>query len=416
MPIVEFNYPGKKYSVPIQLKYDIFIPPENEYDRDYNNWLDLLKAYLRRIILPLALVNYKETDHEAISNLLLDKDVEKIWVKNFTHVTYDLQENYELLENLGDVAINLAFSEFMREKIPNLDEALATQNTHFFLDKIFLSAIGEALRIDKWMRSIIKTNISTKEDAIESLFGSLMEIGQKKLGMGHGYTLCNGLVHSLYMNVKLDDSKIKLDKTLYKEIIDTLHWGNIADKGIQQKKKLDNGKHEITIRIPPKGMEWLKSWDINFPSDIIGFSSGYVAEIAMKEAYKQAIEKLASVNITPENVSNLAEATLRMENGFFAPYFNQAENKAKANGFSKIGFVRVKRNPNMLYAQLYAQKKINGKNYRETLVISSVKSIEQGRFEIVEQDLQKFCLQFYILFSATKNLIDYNQGKKLITI
>ena len=158
---VEFKYPGKNYTVPIFLKNQIFIPPENEYDKNFNNWLNLLKAYLKTVILPLAITSYPEQNHAAILDALLNPNYDKFWIKNFTHITYDLQENYEMLENLGDVAIKLAFGEFMREKLPNLDEALASQNNNFFLDKLFLSAIGEALLIDKWMRSIIKTNIST---------------------------------------------------------------------------------------------------------------------------------------------------------------------------------------------------------------------------------------------------------------
>jgi len=415
---IKFKFPDRDYDVPINVPSPILIPPNADfYETNPEDWKVGLKQYLRDGILPLALSEFPQADHEKVLNILLSKNNEHIWFKNFTHITYDLENNYELLENFGDASIKLGFGEFMRKRLPNLTEALASQYVSFFLSKRFLSAIGAAFHVDKWMRSIIKVNISIKEDCIESIFGSLMEIGENGMPKGNGYKLCESLVSNIFANINFDHAELRTNKTTYKEIIDMLHWGSIDEEGVEENIKLPNGSHQITVRIPKGGIEMLNNWKVKYNGLTLGQATAGVVAIAKDLAYKQVIETLANMGITYENISNMTQVYNRQDEGPYGSSLREAELKAQGYGYRKVAFSKPKKEkrPSILFSQLYAERDgEGGKIFKDTLVVVSVTAYEPGRFIIKEKELQKFALLYYIKFGPTKVMIDYTKYKKTV--
>jgi len=413
---IHYKVPERESYVKVTLKNQLIHPPsENYYDTEPDNWKLGLKQYLRDSILPLSFNQFPEELHDQILSVLLNDENEHVWVKCFTHITYDPEDNYELLENLGDIAVQLGFGEFMREKIVNLTEGLASQYNNFFLAKKFLSSIGSALLVDKWVRSIIKVNISIKEDIVEAIFGAIMELGETKLAKGNGYKLCYGLVLSLYQNVDFEMAKLKTDKTLYKEIIDRLHWGNIS-KNVEEKNQLANGNFQVFVKIPPEGRQWLAFYKINLP-EVIGTATASLVDIAWDKAYKQAMDTLAAKNITPQNVENFAIAQERHENGPYGPFFQMALLKATNQGYLGIDFVKFpkkRKSDELLFSELYGEKKVGEKIVKEVFVIASIKAQDMGKFSIREKELKKFTLQCYIGYGKITQLVDYETAKQMV--
>lgn len=105
----------------------------------------------------------------------------EIWVKAFTNISFDVVDNYEVLEFIGDRALSSTFGNTLLKKFPNITNQLLTESKSQLLDKKSLSVLSIALKTVEWVRfkgiSPKRFPISIAEDTFEAICGAIMMTG-----------------------------------------------------------------------------------------------------------------------------------------------------------------------------------------------------------------------------------------------
>ena len=154
-------------------------------------WINQLQQMIYTKIAPLAI-----PDNDTKRRIqLVNQEAMMIWVRAFTHKSFDpnAENNYELLEHLGDKAIGLAFDQYLINKFPATEnEAAITESESSELITSYMSKQNQAemsanLGLDNWVRTLFDKSMHVREDIFESMFGALIQIGDRVMGKGVGY-------------------------------------------------------------------------------------------------------------------------------------------------------------------------------------------------------------------------------------
>src|SRR5680860_675824 len=154
-------------------------------------WINQLQQMIYTKIAPLAIPD--DDTNRRIQ--LVSQDAMMIWIRAFTHKSYDpnAENNYELLEHLGDKAIGLAFDQYLINKFPATEnEAAITESESSELITSYMSKQNQSemaanLGLDNWVRTLFDKSMHVREDIFESMFGALIQIGDRIMGRGVGY-------------------------------------------------------------------------------------------------------------------------------------------------------------------------------------------------------------------------------------
>jgi len=94
-----------------------------------------------------------ESFEKFICNLLNEKinDFANFYLA-FTHPSFDVKNNYEKLELLGDAVLNLAITHILFDKFSDKDEGYITQERISYVNGKVLSKVSMLLGFDKWIR------------------------------------------------------------------------------------------------------------------------------------------------------------------------------------------------------------------------------------------------------------------------
>ena len=107
-----------------------------------------MKTYLRNELLPRALSNPEYLDK------LVDDESMKTWVKVFTSKDYspNIDENYEVLELLGDKLLGYLYVKYMIASYPDLNQSQLSVLGNYYLGKVFLSQMSSAIGLGNHIR------------------------------------------------------------------------------------------------------------------------------------------------------------------------------------------------------------------------------------------------------------------------
>lgn len=326
------------------------------------DWLKGLQSFIFNDLLSMT----GTTVEDRIK--LVEADVMPTWQLAFTHITYDRnpQNNYEVIEHFGDAVMDLSFADYLSKKFPGITVAQVNNLKVIYLSKKEQSRISFQYGLTKWVRSKVDVSIHVAEDILEAFFGALFLIGDKKLGPGSGFVISFNLLVNILkpINIQLTWAKIH-PKTKLSEIYAKLQWGPLKDYMTQYKPDISSDSqtgYTITIRLSEKAFHDLRELGLSLPrSGIIARGEGKFLDVLEFETVISALQLLESYGITWEWANEISELRhTRLPQ--IAPYFHEANSKAKKEGYKRIFFPKVEKKitseDNMAYSfiQLIGEK------------------------------------------------------------
>ena len=273
-------------------------PPKGLSDGEYKTELmkylnDLLSLFIE--------------DKKAIKTMTKVEKLQELWVKAWTHETYDINNNYEALETIGDSAVGYSFISLMEEKDPLVDEGELTALKSRACDKNAFRQVSWELKMDKWLRmgGDAKSNTNTAEDVVESFCGVLQVAGSFYLNESKevDYVPSSGIkyvydfVKFLYGNVVFaPEMYISDPKTALLQAAEGLGGGIGIGKAIVEEfsiNELSEGYHvhNLTISWSDKAMKSLEELGKKQKRKIISVEAGSKKTVIAK-AYFEAIKEL----------------------------------------------------------------------------------------------------------------------------
>lgn len=290
--------------------------------------------------LLLTLDNYRL--QLIAENVFINPELRIIWENAFTHQSVDLNNNYEVIEKIGDRVLKLAFTEYLRKSDPKLNQADIARYEIYYTAKDYLANIVEPrFGLDPYIWTTIGITKDIKEDMVESIIGALFQTIDKVTGPGSGYVAAFNLVSSIWQDVKLDPEILKGDpKSQVKELFEKL--------GFPPKKypfktftELPSSNYQYTIYVDNKVLNLFRRNRKNLPKDmVLGVGVGPNKRAAEKDAYIKALKLFNNAKITAKWADNISLKDLLYTNNL-SDIWKAAEEKLKLSGFSSLTFSKL---------------------------------------------------------------------------
>ena len=309
---------------------------EKREREEYEKWRKDLKEFLRYTFLPRIL-----SSESALDKLVSDEAM-KTWEVAFTHESFDPNQgkNYEELELAGDSYLEAAYMKFITQTYPQLNRSQLSELRTVYLAKPFLANLSLQLGLPTFLRTRFGKNIHTNEDAIESVFGALENLGDDLFKFGAGSGLSYNLVVDLYQNIEINIESTKANpKTRVKEIYERLGIINpkIKEKVPENVNVDENGSVTFTITMPNNGLTILHSLGINIASPIVAQTVANSKTSASVLAYAQAIKFLEGLGLTDEFIDAYVK-NRDLNNPELQPYIVGIQNRLKEEGYVSFYF------------------------------------------------------------------------------
>lgn len=309
-------------------------------------WFKNLQKYLFYKLLPLA----EESAERRIK--LVEQTPMLIWRKAFTHksIRPTMGENYEELENLGDVVSKLTFTYYLTLRYGSLDTNSISRIRNFYLSTEDQSKKARALEIGNHILSLIPINARILEDVLEAFYGALLQVGDAVIGTGYGYILCYNFTVNLYRKEELDLSIAKGDdKTRVYQLFQHLGWGKAPIENWYQDADGTGGM--LQVKYTKKALDFLRN-ELRFTikDSVLAQARGVDKSAASRAAYGIAIRNLEELGIEEDYAEEIKMAQTRETE--LAGLNRKALDKARKAGYVSIKPVIYNTGANTAIVQL----------------------------------------------------------------
>lgn len=317
-----------------------------------------MEAYIWNTIIPIAFPEVQDpnfTDLEGYyQDLVLDKM--DIWLKAFTHESFDPNNNYQRLEFLGDRVQRLMVAEYLIQSCSNCAEGELTILEVYYTRGTTQAEFGRLLGLSSHIRSIFPVVDKTVTDVFEAVVGALYIISNTVFGTGFGCVSCfnynQWCIDSLG---KTPDEILSLGEAPKTDAIKLLRGMNwIKDVTMAQLSTTYPVDSNVFFGIawPPASASFIAQ--NNIPSGLfLGSATGTNSKEAETKAYEQVLVTLRKYGVTPESVE-----ALKLER---IPGMNEAIQKVRKEGYDTIKIDQT-RAGDALYFRLYAYRPGAAKN------------------------------------------------------
>lgn len=261
---------------------------------------------------------------KAIENILSDLSA---WKKCFTHKTFDPVNNYETFEFYGDKIVSSSAANYIKinygDKITT--PVWLTKIYHHIISSRILAKVGMDRGFSSFLRfdeAKFRTEMNERkvpsyvnieaykgyksmvEDVVESFFGLLSGILEKKYSRGVSMEICMRIISSYYRSTKIDISYENIfdPVTRLKELYQSkLRWMETTNDANGRRYKTKYIEEEI---IPQSGHNiyrykvfgWIGEKTITERNKkVIAEAEGWDGDLAKNTACKQALEYLKKI-------------------------------------------------------------------------------------------------------------------------
>lgn len=388
-------------------------------------WELRLRSFLFEFLRPVI-------PNDNLRNRVLGEEIMPIWMKAFTHISYDVNENYELIEYQGDRTMKAQFVLYIMDRFPDLDEGPISELENHYLSKPVLAELGRKYGLTDYVRTIsVDPDIHIAEDLIESVSGALYQTSDLAFDkFGSGNVPVFNYTKMLFDPMKIDLSILQgQPTTIVKQIFERLHWSGMSaedrdreirsiseqitqagtdkerianiirynltrasrDKGpVELVEELPDGNIKFTIAFTEIALQEIRGAEaikrskgekITPIPEVIAYGIGNTRTSAKKIAYANALEKLKSWDITEEFAIRTRQMRL-LNKPKFSQYKAPLTNKLRNDGFINFDFKKIKDKPSYKLVQLQGIKKDGSKEVLGT-AISSDES--EAQIETIQQ-------------------------------
>lgn len=229
---------------------------------------ELVKRLLKRA---------KLTD-DIINNILNDVKYMNMFKQSFVHKTYDrnAKENYEKVETIGDLVLNMAIVNYIINKYPHIQSAHWLSNMkHRLISGKSFSSLAETegfyphIKMGREERRILEEKIkdherlnrdvkdikeyrSLLEDVFEAFSGTLQLVINDMSNMvaGPGYAVCYEFISSFLDQIEIPTTVEEVFDPIsrVKEVYDSQGWPNKSNE-MTLTRKVDGGDFQVTYVI-----------------------------------------------------------------------------------------------------------------------------------------------------------------------
>lgn len=298
-------------------------------------WREDLKSFLRNMLS-------KFLEPDEVERYLSD-DVFDVWIKTFTHLSYDPNYNYEELEKLGDKVIDLTFQVFLMRKFGDITPAASSAFKDRYASKEFQSRLSMKFGFARLIRTRdMTTNIHILEDVLEAFIGAVFTVSDLVDGDGAGYINALKAISYIYSTVDFDmEMMFGRGKTQLKEWFEGLHWGTTAQTAqpILEIQQTDYG-YLAQVYMTPEGMNYLAQRGIRIP-ELLGEETARTEKMAAAGAFENALITLRNYGVTRQWVYSEKE---KKEFGHpsYTPYLGAARDRLRKEGYLTMKFMLPK--------------------------------------------------------------------------
>lgn len=284
-----------------------------------------------------------------------------IWRKAFTTRDYNpnYDENYEILEKIGDAAMKDAFIPYIINRYARQNRRLDQREISLvqarYLSGRELAPIASRLNLSRYVLSLLDKSMKTYEDVFEAVVGALKIIGDYKFDRGQGQLIVEEFVTSIFDQVMIDENVFSGDpKSQVKELLkDKL--GLIREvSDLEYWTESEEGLGGILIlQLPAQAVAELKSLGIEMSIPQLARVESTSIKAARQQAYKDALAVLTDWGVTSQWSKEIKFTNL-FETPELASYYPNAIARAKKEGYVSLDFSIPRRNNvSGCYIQLY---------------------------------------------------------------
>lgn len=177
-------------------------------------------------------VIYRTLERAKLSDRYMDVLKQNIsaYEKAFTAKSYDPDNNYEIMEFIGDGFCNMCISNYFMQRFPYLNcksgLKIYGRLKINYVSKTTFAEIAENLGFFPHIKASDAEKNDNKQDLLEDTFeafiGTTATIMDREFGEGMGYAVIYRLIENIfdYMDIDLNFENLYDEKTVLKEIFD----------------------------------------------------------------------------------------------------------------------------------------------------------------------------------------------------
>ena len=253
--------------------FDNLPRPSVTPDLESKVFLQEFYSYLKEllsIVLP-------EGKQNMIKYLLNKKTLKEVWLRAFTHklIKPDRSDNYEPLETVGDRALDYGFlSIYCFERFPYASDAELTYLKTSILKSEGLAPLGEAMNLIDWaiLPSQLRTNMTIKEDLLESFLGALdVILNNASSSYGQVSNIINNILKKVFDNYDFNAELAGVNRNFVEQLIDQIKdYKPKSERTFVAKKPSNEISSETWQKILDYGNQLLQEEGIDTPLSIHG--------------------------------------------------------------------------------------------------------------------------------------------------
>lgn len=414
-------------------------PTETQKNR---TWIIDLRAFLNGLLTNIFPDDGKRSKY-------LNNEAMKIWLLAFTHETFDADNNYEDLEYRGDAILKYVFVKYLMNRFPYYHKDNYTNLNNIYMSKLQQGTIAASINLNRHVRigGWAKSTGSINTDLFESFFGALAEISDKILD-GSAAAHCYNMIVFLFKSITIDPEAAKgspktqteqiftrFDQGKPREVVSggskefiykvtaspvLMQYMNISDPLIEKinGEDINNVKsvaNEALVKIfkdirlvsdslesventvdrnirfeivlSNAQMDFLRSYNTNLESNVIGSGIALTKTEAKNIAYKNALDTLARAGISTEWAEK-AKTQLDLMDDDIKLYMAAVNSRMQRDGIKEIKFSI----PKKTYSNIQVQILLLGIGYdnKEKIIASTVMDsqndgIKSGKISVIRQ-------------------------------
>ncbi|SNW62896.1 Ribonuclease III [Orpheovirus IHUMI-LCC2] len=322
-----------------------------------DDWTNKLKLTLESILRRIPGIR-----EETIPKFIVP-DALQMWTPAFVHETFDLNRNnnYEVLEFLGDRVIETQFSIYLMKRFPSAGPSELTEVKSKYMSEDYQPRISDELGISSLIK-VRGTNVTNKmkEDVFESFVGALYKVTETYVDTFKAGNVVFNFIKMIFDNIPIDvTSSNAKPKTLLKEMMEALGVDYVEERTNYDRA----GAAYYQVALTPAAMEYFTMEGIEFASPILGSSSKRTKNESLDDAYMQALEKIRAAGLTQEWLDHKRSDRKNLDDVDLEPYMKNFRDRLAREGYESHK-IEVSR--------------LSSTNNRKTLILVGYKTNKQG--------------------------------------
>lgn len=296
----------------------------------YYKWVISFMKYL--------MVESKQFKDEEIKSMLQDimsvENRKRYWVPSIINESYNVENNYEQLETLGDKVLGSTFAIYLMSKMPKITSESLNNIGDYYMSKYHQSIFCQELGLSNWIFSLFPLQTNIYEDVFESFSGAVY-LASENARRGLGSILLYKFIEILFENRDIYSPEIAMGN---KSMVINQYIQKLGKPVfIAQSYNTGNVFHN-NIRINPKQLDFFAKNGIDTgkitTNPFVGKGSDKNA--AKLESHTKLYNYLKSIGVTYEWVENYRTNRKLLNNKVNKELSAQAKVISVQQGYIKI--------------------------------------------------------------------------------